>query len=67
MGLSFGSKRKWSSESTATTNSTTTPTAPDWASNLVQGAAGRVGGLPGQGARQLGQRRRRGWRSCQRQ
>ena len=45
MGLSFGSKKKWSSESTTTKNSATTPTLPDWTSNLVQGAAGRVGGL----------------------
>jgi hypothetical protein len=45
MGLSFGSKKKWSSQTDTTTNSSTTPILPDWTSNLVQGAAGKVGGL----------------------
>ena len=40
-----GSKSNSSSTSNTTANSTTTPNVPDWASNLTQNVAGRVGSL----------------------
>jgi len=40
-----GSHKKTSSKTDETSKSTTTPIAPEWASNLTQGVAGRVGGL----------------------
>lgn len=40
-----GSASKTKTTSNTTTNSTRTPIVPDWASNLTQGVAGRVGGL----------------------
>ena len=40
-----GSKSNSSSSSTTQTNSTTTPIVPQWASDLTQNVAGRVGGL----------------------
>lgn len=38
-----GNHKKWSSKSAATTNTTTTPTVPEWGSNLTQKIAGQVG------------------------
>ena len=43
-----GSKSNSSGTSNTQTNSTTTPIVPDWASNLTQSVAGRVGSLVGQ-------------------
>jgi len=40
-----GSASKTKTTSNTTTNSTRTPIVPEWASNLTQGVAGRVGGL----------------------
>lgn len=40
-----GSKSNSSGSSNTQTNSTTTPIVPDWASNLTQNVAGRVGSL----------------------
>ena len=42
-----GSASKTKSTSNTTSNSTTTPIVPEWASTLTQGVAGRVGGLMG--------------------
>ena len=42
-----GSKSNSSSTSNTTTSQTTTPIVPEWASNLTQGVAGRVGSLLG--------------------
>jgi len=43
-----GSKSSSSGASNTQTSSTTTPVLPDWASNLTQSVAGRLGGLVGQ-------------------
>ncbi|WP_372785016.1 hypothetical protein [Phenylobacterium sp.] len=43
-----GSKSNSSGTSNTQINSTTMPVVPDWASNLTQSVAGRVGGLVGQ-------------------